>query len=285
MTIDEGIQRYLRDHNKIEGWFQPLDMTIFLAINQVQKNASVMGDICEVGVWKGKSLTLLKLLSSREENIFGFDLFVKDCLKETEQSLKEFANIEGLGTANLIKVDSSSFTVDLLKQKFSRPLRFLHIDAGHEYDEVLHTLYTFAPFVSNRGVIVMDDYQDRDFPGIEAAVHKFAEHRSPRRFVPFVAGGNKMLLCEQGLAKQYQLTLITLPQLQNKCLLSRIEDYFVIIANSKLPMKNEQIISILSQDLIPYEYELDTKFLARRAKLFGQAQTLFQHNVPDANND
>ena len=24
MTIDEGIQRYFRDHNKIEGWFYPL---------------------------------------------------------------------------------------------------------------------------------------------------------------------------------------------------------------------------------------------------------------------
>ena len=85
----------------------------------------------------------------------------------------------------------------------SAPLRFLHIDAGHEYHlRVLEQLELFTPLLSDHGIIAMDDYQDREFPGIEAAVLDFAERDGPRRFVPFFSGRkqNKFLCAGQPLA-------------------------------------------------------------------------------------
>ena len=54
----------------------------------------------------------------------------------------------------------------------------------------------------------MAAYQDREFPGIEAAVLDFCEIDRPRRFVPFFSGGNKMYLCEKNMASLYQNSLL-----------------------------------------------------------------------------
>ncbi len=54
----------------------------------------------------------------------------------------------------------------------------------------------------------MDDYQDTEFPGIEATVLDFSEIDRPRRFVSFFSGGNKMYLCEKNMASLYQKSLL-----------------------------------------------------------------------------
>jgi hypothetical protein len=91
----------------------------------------------------------------------------------------------------------------------------LHIDAGHEYHEVLEQLATFSPYLSDHAIISMDDYQDREFPSIEAALPDFAEQDRPRRFIPFFAGGNKMFLCNASSSALLQKALLTAPNLQD----------------------------------------------------------------------
>ena len=94
---------------------------------------------------------------------------------------------------------------DDIKAKIDgKVIRILHIDAGHEYHEVFHSLLSFATYVVDSGIIVMDDYQDPEFPGIEAAVLDFCEIDRPRRFIPFFSGGNKIYLCLTHMANKYQ---------------------------------------------------------------------------------
>ncbi len=257
-NADQFLQTYLNGgHESVEGWFYPLDMLLFLQLHQIQIARGWQGDICELGVYQGKSLIQLHLCSRTDERVYGFDLFTGQMLEQTQRNLAAHATTEGTGKLQLIKANTSDFNVDSLAAHVERPLRLLHIDAGHEYHEILHCLYTFSPYVANTGVIMMDDYFDRDWPGVEQAVMKFCMSHSPRRFVPFLAGHNKMYLCVQGVADQYQRALINHPSLKDACRLSRLDDCFQLVAAAKTPMTNEQVNTVLDADLVPYKYPVD----------------------------
>ena len=76
--------------------------------------------------------------------------------------------------------------------------------------------------MGDQGIVAMDDYQDREFPGIEAAVLDFAERDRPRRFVPFLTG-NKMFLCFSPLVAVYQRNLLQPANFKDVCRLTRVE--------------------------------------------------------------
>ena len=186
MNKNQAMQAYFdTGSDKVEGWLYPYDIRTFCLLSNFQQSSNIQGDICELGVFKGKSLILLNLMSNVTESVYAFDLFDNGLLDETKANIALHANVQNLGEVKYIVGASSDYTVNGLKEVFQNSLRFLHIDAGHEYHEILQSLYSFAPFVSNQGVIIMDDYQDRNFPGVGPAVHHFCSVYSPRRFVPF----------------------------------------------------------------------------------------------------
>lgn len=240
------------DHQKIEGWFFPLDQLIFYELVSIQNSLEVRGDFAEIGVFRGKSLVFLSLLKSETQRLFGFDLFDGDLQKVTEDNLVGFGSSENV-------ILKKGFTSDLsraeLDHLLDRPLRFLHIDAGHEYHEVLQQLELFTPYVREDAVIAMDDYQDREFPGIEAAVLDFAERDRPRRFVPFLAGGNKMFLCASNKSSALQKIVAQLPNFKDKCRLTRVRDFNILLSHSKLPVPSEKIVGQLDQFSFPQRAE------------------------------
>ena len=235
-------------HESIEGWFFPLDQLTFFELVSLQNRLNISGDMCEIGVWHGKSLTLLSLLKSEEERLYGFDLFIKDHQARTEGNLVRL----GSSTNVILKKGlTSDIGADNLDEIIQAPLRFLHVDAGHEYHEVMEQLQLFIPFVSDRAIISMDDYQDREFPGIEAAVLDFAEIDRPRRFVPFLAGGNKMYLCSSFMAKVLQKLIAQLPNFKDRCRLTRVRDFNILVLNSKLPVTSDKVLHQLDDNNFP----------------------------------
>ena len=235
-------------HNELEGWFFSPDQLAFFELCALQERSQISGDLCEVGVFKGKSLVLLSLLKRDTERLLGFDLFDEDHLEATQHSLSAF-NAEK--NVELYKGLTSDISLDILDERIKTPLRFLHIDAGHEYHEVLEQLAIFTPYLADHAIIAMDDYQDREFPGIEAAVLDFAEQDRPRRFVPFFAGGNKMFLCNASTSSLFQKSLLTAPNLKDKCRLTRVRDFNILIMRSKLPVPSEDIRAQLEATTFP----------------------------------
>lgn len=148
----------------------------------------------------------------------------------------------------------------------------LHIDAGHEYHEVLQQMLLFAPFVRPGGIIIMDDYQDREFPGIEAAVLDFSEIDRPRRFVPFFAGGNKMYLCETNKALDYQKALLGTDALKPHCRVTRVRDFTILVGFSKLPVDVDICLRSLKSGAFPLTYSADQEQLRSEARLFQQTR-------------
>ena len=251
----QKIQNFIReDHTNLEGWFFPLDQLAFYELTALQERLNINGDICEVGVYKGKSLVFLSLLKRRDEKLLGFDTFEDDYLKITNHSLKLYGSPENV---SLQKGLTSDISEEQLNKLFERVVRFLHIDAGHEYHEVLEQLQIFTPYVSDQCIIAMDDYQDREFPGVGAAVLDFSEIDRPRRFVPFLASGNKMFLCHMSLASIFQKALLVTPNFKDKCRLTRVKDFNILILQSKLPVASETIISQIDTLAFPIRSDRD----------------------------
>jgi len=101
----------------------------------------------------------------------------------------------------------------------------------------------FAPYVSHGGVIIFDDYQDREFPGIEAAVLDFCEIDRPRRFVPFFSGANKIYCCEPPMAAKYQKIMLSFPFISSQARYVKVKDFWILIGFSKLPVDPSVILS------------------------------------------
>jgi hypothetical protein len=179
----ERIKQFVdTDSQSIAGWFFPVDMLTFYFLDAIQKHLGVTGDLCEVGVYEGKSLVLESLMAAEGERVIGYDLFPDDLEGRTQANLGAHGNAE---VCRLIAADTATIAQTAVAEALPEGVRWLHVDAGHEYHEVFHQLILFAPFVRPDGVIVMDDYQDREFPGIEAAVLDFCAIDAPRRFAPF----------------------------------------------------------------------------------------------------
>ena len=266
MVNIERIQSFMSGESasEIDGWFFPLDQRAFLEIFNAQNQLQIKGDVVEIGVHHGKSLVLLSLLKSADERLLGFDLFHADSQEKTEQNIHTHGESTGLSLVKGLTSDIARADLDSLLPK---PLRFLHIDAGHEYHEVLEQLVLFSPYLSDHGIIAMDDYQDREFPGIEAAVLDFAEIDRPRRFVPFLASGNKLFMCCAQFANIYQLSL--LGRLGDTWRLTRVKDFNVLIMRSKLPVATEIIKAQLAQTNFPNRPDADVS-LSEKSAQFGQ---------------
>ena len=255
-------------HQEIDGWFFPLDQLVFYEIFSIQNSLNIDGDVAEIGVYKGKSLVLLSLLKSESQRLLGFDLFDKDYQEITEQNLSAFGTVENVALQKGLTSDLSRRELDAL---LHTPLRFLHIDAGHEYFEVLEQLELFVPFVSDQGIIAMDDYQDREFPGIEAAVLDFSERDRPRRFVPFLSGGNKMFLCCATVAASFQKIIVQQANFRDRCRLTRVKDFNILVLQSKLPVSSDEIETQITDLLFPQRPECNQS-LNQRSRMYSQLE-------------
>lgn len=268
MISNETLQNYINNvSNNIEGWFYPFDMVTFAQLNNIQKNLGITGSLCELGVYKAKSFVLMSHMVSENEKLFGFDLFPDNLEEQATETIKKYgAKID----LEFIKSNTSDLTTENLNKKLQCKLRMLHIDAGHEYHEVLHQLLIFAQYVTDGGVIIMDDYQDRKFPGIEAAVLDFCEIDRPRRFVPFYSGANKIYLCETNYTKKYQECLLSFDSIRNNSRITRVKDFYILIGGSKLPMNQENIMEIINQYAFPKYYAFHEERTAEFADKYNQ---------------
>lgn len=263
----ERIQSFISGkHEDIQGWFFPLDQVIFYELISLQNRLGITGDLCEIGVYQGKSLVFLSLLKSEGDRLFGFDLFDGDTRAQTEKNLAELGVSESVILTEGLTSDIPRTSLDSLVTK---SLRFLHIDAGHEYHEVLEQLELFTPFAGDQCVIAMDDYQDREFPGIEAAVLDFAERDRPRRFVPFLAGGNKMFLCTAPVASLFQKAIVNQENFRDSCRLTRVRDFSLLVTRSKLPVSSDAIVKQITALDFPRRTDIDAT-LNQKSEAFSQ---------------
>ncbi|MFT5232055.1 MAG: putative O-methyltransferase YrrM [Candidatus Krumholzibacteriia bacterium] len=125
------------------------------------------GDILEIGVWKGKSLSLMARLCQRGTKIIGVD----PCeIKGQREELSVFIK-EVLPDADLTVIVEHSERAVRQVASISRSYKIIHIDGGHQAHHVWTDFMLYGRFLAPGGYLVFDDYADKNSsPEVKTAV-------------------------------------------------------------------------------------------------------------------
>ena len=169
---------------EVEGWFYPKDIIIIYGIlNELQKP---IGDICEIGVAYGKSAIMISQFKG-DNNFYLYDIFPEEARVIAEKNISKFGNGNNLIWRLEDTTELSSDDVF-----FQNSLRFLHIDGCHEHSAVLSDLMLFSNKMKDDGIIVLDDFQDQEYPGVNSAAFQFSLMNSNyKNWRVFAIGDNK----------------------------------------------------------------------------------------------
>ena len=166
-TIDD----YFAAFKKLPGWLRRADFLLFQKINELQKERRLTGDLLEIGVFRGRSAILLGYLASEDEQLVLCDLFRTDFKSQNlpasprqvfENSYLQFHS----DLPKIMQCPSEEIAAHFKPKSF----RFIHVDGGHSYDVVRTDVLTSRRLLQEGGVVVFDDYLNRKFPGVAAAV-------------------------------------------------------------------------------------------------------------------
>jgi len=130
----------------------------------------IPGDIVEIGVWKGKSLTFMSRLVGSTAKVIGID----PCeLPGQPEELAYFQQIL-FPQCPIVQRYSQEAIEDTLQ--LSRTFKLLHIDGGHRRENVWADFLLFERFVTPGGYIVFDDYGDYQYsPEVGPAVNRLRD--------------------------------------------------------------------------------------------------------------
>jgi hypothetical protein len=176
------------------GWFYPGAMLLMANLDAWQKSRGVEGNFCEIGVAQGKSLIQLCLMMRDGERTFGFDSFARTDRPDDEEKARAnlSAHVRDLSGVTVTKADSRDLTAAQLKQLSPAGFRMFSVDGSHDEATVYNDLLLAIGTLANGGLLLLDDYFDRKFPGVSVATNRFFLESDPAPIAPFAIAGNKV---------------------------------------------------------------------------------------------
>lgn len=206
--------RYIkRGSDNVDGWFEKLDQHIIRAIGDCQTERGITGAVGEIGVYHGRLFILLYLMLHAHEQAFCVDVFEQfGEAKAWDPRGVEHHFLENLhkhvGSNDKLEIFRSR-SEDISPNDITRAVgsvRLFSIDGGHTAETTENDLKIANACLSDKGIIALDDFHNRTFPGVAQGVHGF--FASKPDLVPFVIGHNKLYLCRSGCAEIYQRAVI-----------------------------------------------------------------------------
>jgi hypothetical protein len=183
-----AIETWRTGADAIPGYFITEAAGAWDAFLDFQETSAIPGNLVEIGVWKGKSASLLALHLRAEDKLVLIDLgFPAD----VRARLDAIAPKNGL---IYIEQRSSRPLPAALASSWPRSVRFFHIDGEHTGEAVINDLRLASLWLSDTGLICLDDFFNPMYPQLTAAVFEYlAVHRHELALV--LVGHNKGYLC------------------------------------------------------------------------------------------
>lgn len=189
-------ERFVALFNETPGWFYHESAAIwdtFLSYQEVTNNA---GNMLEIGVYQGKSAGMLALHRRGEETCVLVDVTPLQQVRQRIEQAVPGAKCEYLQ-------EMSQF---LMRHPFvreaARDFRWIHIDGEHSAQAVSNDLALAETLLSDRGIIVLDDFFSPHYPQITQALFRFLD-ANPGRLMLMLCGFNKGYLCRPRAAHEY----------------------------------------------------------------------------------
>jgi hypothetical protein len=191
---------YFSAFRRVPGYFREVDFLLFEKLNELQRKRQVTGDVLEIGAFRGRSAILLGSLIGDNERLVVCDLFSDRKSPRSSASPRELFERNYLRFHHDLPVILQCSSLELPARCEPQSFRLIHIDGGHSFDTVRADIANSKNLLAVRGIVALDDYLNRKFPGVAAAVWEA------------VAGGELIPICLSN-AKMYATWSVDQPDL------------------------------------------------------------------------
>ena len=150
-----------------EDWYSNTQIQDLIGLAKQVNN--IDGNIIEIGCWEGKST--IGLANTCYPNILICnDSWLGNVVESKTTGVKHITEIilENRDVYNIFVKNMDTFTrknYTIVKEDclvwlktFNEPVKFIHIDASHEYDSVAETIKLILPNMVKGGIICGDDF-------------------------------------------------------------------------------------------------------------------------------
>jgi hypothetical protein len=190
---------YLRDGmSEVRGWLHRSTAVYLSAIEVLQRELGIDGDVCEIGVHHGKSFLCLALGLPAGHKAVAIDLFENRALNVDHSGWGDRAILErnlaahGAGTnVTIIAADSMKLDeVGFLSP--GRRFRLFSIDGGHTPAVTCNDLFVAERTIADRGLVILDDFLNPRWLGVITGLFRYWS--SSGALMPVAALPGKLLL-------------------------------------------------------------------------------------------
>jgi hypothetical protein len=194
-------QRFLAEVvYKVGGWLEDYAAYRTMDLLSFQERTGVRGPLLEIGVFKGRYLTILFRSALRTgDRLTALDTFQYSAMQEAKDSV---APVGDPALVNWMQANSTAFTAaDLLACVEGRP-RFISVDGSHALRDVHWDMTLCEQLLAFDGIISVDDFLNPVTLGVNEALHRF--FAQPRNLEPFAYTHNKLFLCRPAQGDLYR---------------------------------------------------------------------------------
>jgi hypothetical protein len=216
--MNSSIRKFIfHDLQAIEGYIDPPDALVFLAVLRAQQSASLQGGLAEIGVYYGRSYFLMRKICGEAEKIVAIDPF--DILKPEHGATQYDRFVAGgrqLGLSvdaeRVVKSDSTLLRPEDIIERAGK-VRLFSIDGGHMLHHVAADSRLAAGSLAEHGIIVFDDTFNPAWPEVTVGVTDFLREEAGRVSV-FCLTKYKTYVCRNAFHAFYSRSIMTSPELK-----------------------------------------------------------------------
>lgn len=166
----------------IPGSFNVDDLSHFHLVLSLQSLFGIKGDLLEIGSYHGRSTAVMARYLKQDELFHICDAFLIPTEDHYINKLTPEQLVNNIKSINDSEIENKivihQCLSDNLKFDGNQSFRFIHIDGGHSEKQTLNDLNKAKNSIINNGIIVVDDYDDKSWPGVTPAVNIFLKENS-----------------------------------------------------------------------------------------------------------
>jgi hypothetical protein len=200
----QAVKEYLDGpFNSIQGWCVPHLWQIIQPVHEFQLSIGCNRPIAEIGVHYGKFfIGLVKTKQAPKGNfaIDVFDLQQFNLDKSGKGSIERLEkNLQACGvpreSVEILRSDSLALSEDELRniEQKSGQFSLFSVDGCHMVEHTIHDTRLAMRLTASEGIIMVDDYQNPSWPGVQEGVAKLYFTDTPK-FLPLLYTGQKLFL-------------------------------------------------------------------------------------------
>ena len=180
----------------IPGWFMFQSYCVWRAL--LDQQARITGDLFEIGVWRGRSASVLASYRKGDEKLYLCDL------RLDEEAVHRAIRSVGAEPVNIVPLSgpSADLPAKLDLQAMHQTVRWFHIDGEHTGTAVYRELELANRIVNADGIVVIDDFFSPRYPANTTEVIRYLE-KNPFHFRLLAVGFNKGYLCRPESLPRY----------------------------------------------------------------------------------